>query len=123
MGRRIAAFGVCFVAIVTALAWAQEGGGARRGGFGRGGFGPGGFGPGGPPGMAGSAVMLLGIPEVRQEIAVRDEQQKALDQLLAETQDHADSATYQPDLRASTALHPDSELIPVSRANGILAPI
>ncbi|HWE36348.1 MAG TPA: amidohydrolase family protein [Isosphaeraceae bacterium] len=40
---------------------------------------------------------------------------------LAETQDHADSATFQPDLATSTALHPDSELIPVARANGILA--
>ena len=39
---------------------------------------------------------------------------------LAETQDHADAAQYQPELRSSTALHPDSEHIPVTRANGIL---
>jgi imidazolonepropionase-like amidohydrolase len=39
---------------------------------------------------------------------------------LAETQDHSDAAQYQPELRSSTALHPDSEHIPVTRANGIL---
>jgi Amidohydrolase family len=39
---------------------------------------------------------------------------------LTETQDHADAAMYQPELRSSTALHPDSEHIPVTRANGIL---
>jgi imidazolonepropionase-like amidohydrolase len=40
---------------------------------------------------------------------------------LTETQDYRDSAQFQPELRASTALHPDSELIPVTRANGVLA--
>ena len=40
---------------------------------------------------------------------------------LPETQDSSDSAEYQPELRTSIALHPDSELIPVARANGILA--
>jgi imidazolonepropionase-like amidohydrolase len=40
---------------------------------------------------------------------------------LPETQDSADSAQFQPELRAATALHTDSELIPVSRANGVLA--
>jgi imidazolonepropionase-like amidohydrolase len=40
---------------------------------------------------------------------------------LRETQDSDDSAEYQPELRAAVALHPDSELIPVARANGILA--
>ena len=40
---------------------------------------------------------------------------------LQETQDTTDSAEFQPELRASIALHPDSELIPVARANGILA--
>jgi imidazolonepropionase-like amidohydrolase len=40
---------------------------------------------------------------------------------LAETQDHSDAAQYQPELRSSTALHPDSEHIPVTRANGILS--
>ena len=40
---------------------------------------------------------------------------------LQETQDTSDSAEYQPELRASIALHPDSEVIPVARANGILA--
>ena len=39
---------------------------------------------------------------------------------MAETQDHSDAAQYQPELRSSTALHPDSEHIPVTRANGIL---
>jgi imidazolonepropionase-like amidohydrolase len=39
---------------------------------------------------------------------------------LAETQDHSDAAQYQPELRSSAALHPDSEHIPVTRANGIL---
>jgi imidazolonepropionase-like amidohydrolase len=39
---------------------------------------------------------------------------------LAETQDSSDAAQFQPELRSSTALHPDSEHIPVTRANGIL---
>ena len=39
---------------------------------------------------------------------------------LSETQDSADAAQFQPELRTSTALHPDSEHIPVTRANGIL---
>jgi len=39
---------------------------------------------------------------------------------LAETQDSADAAQFQPELRSSTALHPDSEHIPVTRANGVL---
>ncbi len=37
-----------------------------------------------------------------------------------ETRDHAESGDFQPDLRASTAINPDSELIPVTRANGVL---
>ena len=40
---------------------------------------------------------------------------------LAETQDYADSAQFQPELRAASALRPDSELIPVTRANGVLS--
>jgi imidazolonepropionase-like amidohydrolase len=39
---------------------------------------------------------------------------------LRETQDVSDSATFQPELTTSTAIHPDSELIPVTRANGVL---
>ncbi|HKI16752.1 MAG TPA: amidohydrolase family protein, partial [Isosphaeraceae bacterium] len=39
---------------------------------------------------------------------------------LTETQDYADAAQFQPELRASVALHPDSEHIPVTRANGVL---
>ncbi len=39
---------------------------------------------------------------------------------LQETQDFADSAPFQPELKSSTALHPDSEVIPVTRANGVL---
>lgn len=39
---------------------------------------------------------------------------------LAETRDDADSAQFEPELRTSSALHPDSELIPVTRANGVL---
>ncbi|MDX2037725.1 MAG: amidohydrolase family protein [Isosphaeraceae bacterium] len=38
---------------------------------------------------------------------------------IRETQDVEDSARFQPELKAETALHPDSELIPVTRANGI----
>lgn len=38
---------------------------------------------------------------------------------LRETQDASDTAQFQPELKASTALHPDSEIIPVTRANGI----
>ncbi len=40
---------------------------------------------------------------------------------LRETLDASDSAEFQPELRASIALHPDSELLPVARANGILS--
>ena len=40
---------------------------------------------------------------------------------LQETQDVADSAQFEPELRSSTALHPDSEIIPVVRANGVLS--
>ncbi len=36
-----------------------------------------------------------------------------------ETQDFAEGGDFQPDLRASVAVNPDSELIPVTRANGI----
>jgi imidazolonepropionase-like amidohydrolase len=39
---------------------------------------------------------------------------------LSETQDIADAAQFQPELRSSTALRADSEHIPVTRANGIL---
>jgi imidazolonepropionase-like amidohydrolase len=37
-----------------------------------------------------------------------------------ETQDYAEGGDFQPDLRASVAVNPDSELIPVTRANGVL---
>ncbi len=38
-----------------------------------------------------------------------------------ETHDFAEGGDFQPDLRASTAINPDSELIPVTRANGVTA--
>ncbi|MFQ3594238.1 MAG: amidohydrolase family protein [Gemmataceae bacterium] len=38
-----------------------------------------------------------------------------------ETRDHAESGDFQPDLRALTAVNPDSELIPVTRSNGVLS--
>src|SRR4029077_1662463 len=38
-----------------------------------------------------------------------------------ETHDYAEGGDFQPDLRASTGINPDSELIPVTRANGVLA--
>src|SRR5207248_4656097 len=37
-----------------------------------------------------------------------------------ETHDFAEGGDFQPDLKASTAINPDSELIPVTRANGVL---
>lgn len=37
-----------------------------------------------------------------------------------ETQDFAEGGDFQPDLRASVGINPDSELIPVTRANGVL---
>jgi imidazolonepropionase-like amidohydrolase len=40
---------------------------------------------------------------------------------LSETQDSVEAAQFQPELRSSTALHADSEHIPVTRANGILS--
>ncbi len=36
-----------------------------------------------------------------------------------ETQDFAEGGDFQPDLRAGTGINPDSELIPVTRANGV----
>ena len=39
---------------------------------------------------------------------------------IRETQDFADASRFEPELRASTALRPDSEHIPVTRANGVL---
>jgi imidazolonepropionase-like amidohydrolase len=39
---------------------------------------------------------------------------------LQETQDFADAGRFQPELKTSTALRPDSEHIPVTRANGVL---
>src|SRR5205085_4351806 len=38
-----------------------------------------------------------------------------------ETNDFAEGGDFQPDLRASTGINTDSELIPVTRANGVLA--
>jgi hypothetical protein len=38
-----------------------------------------------------------------------------------ETHDFAEGGDFQPDLRASIAVNPDSELIPVTRANGVTA--
>ena len=40
---------------------------------------------------------------------------------LGETHDYADASRYQPELRTSTAIRADSEIIPVTRANGVLA--
>ena len=40
---------------------------------------------------------------------------------LPETQDYRERGQYNSDIRASIALNPDSEIIPVTRANGILA--
>jgi imidazolonepropionase-like amidohydrolase len=37
-----------------------------------------------------------------------------------ETQDHSEGGDFQPDLRAATGINSDSELIPVTRANGVL---
>src|SRR5207253_1042778 len=37
-----------------------------------------------------------------------------------ETQDFAEGGDFQPDLRAGVGINPDSELIPVTRANGVL---
>jgi len=36
-----------------------------------------------------------------------------------ETHDYSEGGDFQPDLRASTGVNPDSELIPVTRANGV----
>ncbi len=40
---------------------------------------------------------------------------------LSETQDHHESAQFQPELRSGVAIHPDSTIIPVTRANGVLS--
>jgi imidazolonepropionase-like amidohydrolase len=38
-----------------------------------------------------------------------------------ETNDFAEGGDFQPDLRAASGINPDSEIIPVTRANGVLA--
>jgi imidazolonepropionase-like amidohydrolase len=57
------------------------------------------------PGMidAGSVIGLIEVDSAR------------------ETSDHREGGDFQPDLRASTAINPDSELIPATRANGVLS--
>jgi imidazolonepropionase-like amidohydrolase len=40
---------------------------------------------------------------------------------LRETQDFADASRFQPELRTSIALRPDSEHIPITRSNGVLS--
>ena len=40
-----------------------------------------------------------------------------------ETIDYQEEGQFQPDLRAGSAIHPDSELIPVTRASGVLAAV
>ncbi len=56
------------------------------------------------PGMI-DAGTVLGLVEVES---------------AGETVDHAEAGDFQPDLRASTGINPDSELISVTRANGVL---
>ncbi len=56
------------------------------------------------PGMI-DAATVLGLTEIGS---------------ARETQDSAEGGDFQPDLHASTAINPDSELIPVTRANGVL---
>src|SRR6202041_1447877 len=55
------------------------------------------------PGMI-DAATVLGLTEVDS---------------ARETHDFTEGGDFQPDLRASTAVNPDSELIPVTRANGV----
>ncbi len=55
------------------------------------------------PGMI-DAATVLGLTEVGS---------------ARESHDFAEGGDFQPDLRASTAINPDSELIPVTRANGV----
>jgi len=55
------------------------------------------------PGMI-DAASVLGLTETGQS---------------RETHDYAEGGDFQPDLRASIAINPDSELIPVTRANGV----
>ncbi len=56
------------------------------------------------PGMI-DAGTVLGLTELGQS---------------RETHDYADGGDFQPDLRAAVAVNPESELIPVTRANGVL---
>jgi imidazolonepropionase-like amidohydrolase len=57
------------------------------------------------PGMI-DAGTILGLTELGQS---------------RETQDYSDAGDFQPDLRAAVAINPESELIPVTRANGVLS--
>src|SRR5688500_15620398 len=55
------------------------------------------------PGMS-DAATVLGLTELGS---------------ARETQDFAEGGDFQPDLRAGVGINPDSELIPVTRANGV----
>jgi imidazolonepropionase-like amidohydrolase len=57
------------------------------------------------PGMI-DAASIVGLSEVAS---------------VQETQDYSAIGDFQPDLHASTGINPDSELIPVTRANGVLS--
>ena len=67
------------LAVLATVALSQEPRGRARG--------PGGFMFAGPGGQQGSAVMLVGMPEVQQELAVSDEQRKRVDELMGNLQE------------------------------------
>lgn len=75
--RNAVSAGIVLAAMAT-LALSQEPRGRGRG--------PGGFMFGGTGGPAGANVMLLGMPEVQQELAVTDDQRKQVDDLIRDSQ-------------------------------------
>ena len=79
MAKRTSLLGVLILLLAVQVASAQPPGGGRgRGGF-RGG-------PGGPGGGPMPELMLLRIPEVREELGTKDDQNKQLDELFASMQ-------------------------------------
>ena len=73
----------------------------------RGGFGRGGFGPGMRFNMGSPNVGLLRNPEVRKELTLRDDQTKALDSLLDETEEQMRNSFAMPNFQELQDLSPE----------------
>lgn len=108
MWRPFVATTVVLLALAVSLAPAQERRGTGRGGFGGaggGGFGAQGFGM--PGGMQASSSMLLGMPEVREELALSDDQKKQWETLSEEIREQGRAAFGNFDFQAMQDMSPE----------------